>query len=368
MAKIIAKFVAATAAAGLVATPVLAEKANTLTDLVGIRASSGQSALEQRGFSYAEGKTEANTQISYYWHARDKNCIRVETYDGRYTAITDASNKDCGKGGGSDVAVAAAAIGAVALGALLLSRKDKKKDESGYQQDWQQVEAHGLQSGTLRIFAQPDKNSRVRGQVDEGSLLRNYGCDNYNGESWCEVTTMNGRTKGWARDRYLRASDTSASHLPDYGGTGGELVEVYGLSSGQLKIVGTPSKNGYVVGRVSGGTTLRRTGCKSSEGENWCHVATLDGYLNGWARDRYLRTTSSGGGNRGSIAGIEGMYAVNAIDELRSRGFDNVDSQSSGSTIYGIYYYRPTRLCVQTTAANGRIVDIRDIQRHPRCR
>lgn len=73
-------------------------------------------------------------------------------------------------------------------------------------------------------------------------------------------------------------------------------------------------------------------------------------------------------GRPGSIVGITGMSAVSAIDELRARGFANVDSFSTGNTLYGIYYYRPTRLCVQTTSANSRIVDIRDIQTHPRCR
>jgi len=74
------------------------------------------------------------------------------------------------------------------------------------------------------------------------------------------------------------------------------------------------------------------------------------------------------GGRPGSIVGIAGMPAVEAIDELSSRGFAGVDSFSSGNTLYGIYYYRPTRLCVQTTSANSRIVDIRDIKTHPKCR
>lgn len=70
----------------------------------------------------------------------------------------------------------------------------------------------------------------------------------------------------------------------------------------------------------------------------------------------------------GSIAGIQGMDGVTAFDELASRGFTNVDSFSSGDTLYGIYYYPASRLCVQTTSADGTIVDIRDIETHPKCR
>lgn len=81
------------------------------------------------------------------------------------------------------------------------------------------------------------------------------------------------------------------------------------------------------------------------------------------------RGNAAGGpGMAGSIGGIQGSNAVMAIDELAARGFANVDSFSSGSTLYAIYYYRPTRLCVQTTSADSTIVDIRDIKMHPKCR
>lgn len=75
-----------------------------------------------------------------------------------------------------------------------------------------------------------------------------------------------------------------------------------------------------------------------------------------------------GAGMKGSIAGIQHMDGVAAFDELVARGFRNVDSFSSGNTLYGIYYYAPTKLCVQTTSAGGEIVDIRDIQTHPNCK
>lgn len=73
-------------------------------------------------------------------------------------------------------------------------------------------------------------------------------------------------------------------------------------------------------------------------------------------------------GRPGSIVGIAGMPAIRAIDELSERGFRSVDSFSSGDTLYGIYYYRPTRLCVQTAADDRRILDIRKLTSHPRCR
>jgi len=58
-----------------------------------------------------------------------------------------------------------------------------------------------------------------------GTLLRKYGCDDYNGKSWCEMSTLNYRSRGWARDRYLRPAYGS-SHYPDYGNTGGDMIQV----------------------------------------------------------------------------------------------------------------------------------------------
>lgn len=63
-----------------------------------------------------------------------------------------------------------------------------------------------------------------------------------------------------------------------------------------------------------------------------------------------------------NFSDLRGADAVWAIDQMRDRGFDGVDSFSSGNTLYGIYYNRRTRQCVQMTNADSRVYDIRDIQ------
>lgn len=211
----VTKTMLTTAALALAVTPAMAEKARNLADLVGARAAGGETELKARGFEYVTGTVEGgDTKVSFYWDAADKDCVRVETYDGRYTSITDASHSDCNqKGSGNGAAIAAAAIGAAALGAILLSRKSKDHPDA-----FQQVEVYGVQSGSARIFANPSKTARVRRQVREGSILRNYGCDTYEGESWCEVANANGRNKGWARDRYLRpVGHSGGTSSPNWG-------------------------------------------------------------------------------------------------------------------------------------------------------
>ncbi|MCB2077288.1 MAG: hypothetical protein KDE55_06265 [Novosphingobium sp.] len=313
-------------ALSLTITPAMAKSADDMQDLVGARAGQAEGTLTARGWTYADGDKSGSEAHAYWWNASRKDCIKVTTRDGRYAAIEDASDKDCGKKSGSGGAVAAAAVvGAVALGALLLTRKDKDKNKNDsdydYEQGWQQVEAYNLQSGTLRIFAGPSTNEYVRGRVSEGTRLRNMGCDEYSGESWCEVQTMNGRTTGWARDKYLRVTDYGSGG--GWGGGGGgwgnnnQMVEVYNLQSGRLKITSGPSKNDYVVGSVREGATLRKSGCQSAEGEQWCHVATPDRRLNGGARERYLRPASGypgsgggwgGGGNWGGNRDLVEVY------------------------------------------------------------
>ena len=195
------------AAAAMVAAPIAAKKADSLRDLIGASGAGAETQLANRGFEFITGDKSDNASNTYWWHQGDKDCIRVTVTQGRVATINDAKASDCGKKSNNDGAIAAAAIGVVAIGALLLSGKDKDRHREQYNQDWQQVEVRNTQSGFLRIFREPDKNSRVRGEFREGTLLRNYGCDRHNGELWCDVSTLDNRTRGWARDRYLRVTD-----------------------------------------------------------------------------------------------------------------------------------------------------------------
>lgn len=231
---------ASLAVTAMAIAPISAKKADSLRDLVGVSGASAETQLSQRGFEYISGNKNNSSSFTYWWHRDGKDCVVVEVNNGRVARINDTKAEDCGKKSGNDGAIAAAAIGAVAIGAILLSRGDKDKHRDQYNQDWQEVQVHNTQSGTLRIFRNPDKNSRVRDEVREGTYLRNYGCENYNGESWCDVSTMNGRTQGWARDRYLRVTGNypgggwggSGGSGGGWGGSGGSGSGQYGYLTG----------------------------------------------------------------------------------------------------------------------------------------
>ena len=61
------------------------------------------------------------------------------------------------------------------------------------------------------------------------------------------------------------------------------------------------------------------------------------------------------------------MDAITAIDEMTARGFTNVDTMTSGETIYGIYYNRSTKQCIQLTNADSKVYKVSDIKTHPKC-
>jgi hypothetical protein len=231
---------AAVAVAAMAAAPIAAKKADSLRDLLGAPGAGAETQLQQRGFEYVTGNKNGSSSFGYWWDRNGKDCVVVEVMNGRVVTINDAKSEDCGHKSNNDAAIAAAAIGAVAIGALLMSGKDKERHREQYQQDWQPVVVYNTQSGSARIFRRPDKDSRVRDDVREGTRLRNYGCDRYNGELWCQVSTMNGRTEGWARDRYLRVTNDypgggwggSGGSGGGWGGSGGSGGGTYGYLTG----------------------------------------------------------------------------------------------------------------------------------------
>ncbi|MCP5388772.1 MAG: hypothetical protein H6915_03325 [Novosphingobium sp.] len=253
----------ASLAMALCATPVLAKSASHYQDLVGARGSSGEMELERSGFTYIDGHSGSSYVHSFWWHARDKNCIEVKTADGRYQAIVDAPNSDCHQKDGSSgtgAAVAGAALG-VALVAALASHKSSHHEDGKHYDD----QAHDAQY--------------ERGFNDG---LHNAAYHNYD-----------------KSDYYARGYEAGVDQRS------------------------------------------RNTGYHSGKGGYSHHV---------------------------SLSGIQGRDAIWAIDEMTARGFENVDSFSSGNTLYGIYYNRSAGQCVQMTNADGQVYDIRDIGTHPKCR
>ena len=74
-----------------------------LQDLVGARGSSGEQALERRGYRFVKGEKSGNDSYTNWRHVRTGQCIIVRTADGRYQSIVTAPAFDC-RGGAADSA------------------------------------------------------------------------------------------------------------------------------------------------------------------------------------------------------------------------------------------------------------------------
>jgi len=253
--------IASLATAAVIVAPAMARNAASLQDLVGARGSSGQAALEDRGFTYITGHEGKHAVHTYYWNHRDKNCIHVKTADGRYAKIADATNEDCNHssgGGGAETAVAGAVVGAVLLAALT--------HKSGHHGD----EQH---------FNDPKHEEQYERGFSDG--LHNVSYHNYG----------------------------KSDHYAD----------------------------GYQAG-------------VEERNRNTKHHSGRGGY-----------------GHHVSLDGIEGRDPVWAIDEMSARGFTNVDSFSSGNTLYGIYFNQASGQCVQMTNSRNKVEDVMELDYNPHC-
>jgi hypothetical protein len=108
-----------------------------VSDLVGARAAGGETTLAERGYVNHHAAKTDTASYTYWWSQAKKQCIRVQTDDGRYARIAQVSNSDCnqkdaesGPSTGAKVALAAAAaLGVAALAHKSHHRNDKNYDE-----------------------------------------------------------------------------------------------------------------------------------------------------------------------------------------------------------------------------------------------
>jgi uncharacterized protein YraI len=161
-------------------------------------------------------------------------------------------------------------------------------------------EVTGVANNDFGLKAKPSLNSAftVRG-LRNGTILRNLGCKNQNGDRWCRVEVKNNPDqKGWARTQYLRESsgDRSANRSGDYadGDAGGpDFWEATNFNADFLGLRHKPDQDAAIDYRVKKGTILRNLGCKKHDDVRWCQVQVKDKPdQKGWVKGEYLRESS----------------------------------------------------------------------------
>ena len=98
-------------AGALVAALILApatyaqDPAPGLQDLVGARGSSGEQALQERGYKFIKGEKSGSDSYTNWRNTRTGQCVIVRTANGRYQSLVSAPAFDC-QGGAAESAPA----------------------------------------------------------------------------------------------------------------------------------------------------------------------------------------------------------------------------------------------------------------------
>lgn len=171
--------------------PALAKSASNLRDLVGARAAGGERELQRRGFFLTDGHKGERSAYTYWWNPGRRDCVMVQTREGRYASINDVSAADCNQQnhhGSSNGAAAGVAIGAI-IGAAILAHKSGHHDDGQHYSDAQREADYerGYRDG---LHGQPQSsygrnNDSYRSGYDNGVEQRahetNYDPSGYGG-------------------------------------------------------------------------------------------------------------------------------------------------------------------------------------------
>lgn len=181
-------------------------------------------------------------------------------------------------------------------------------------------------------------------------------------------TTINARIQGSVtRDYIVRAGAGQTMSVSMRATNASTYFNILPEGSDEALFIGSTAGNNYT-GRLprTGAYTVRvylmRNAARRNEVTNYRLTIGVVGQQGAGQRP------GAGGVRPVSISDIKGMNSIAAIDAMAGRGFRDVDSFSSGNSLYGIYFNPRTRQCVQLANANNRVVDASDIRTHPKCR
>lgn len=170
---------------GLAIGPVnvaLAQNASQLGDLVGARAAGGESDLEARGYTFIQGgDAYGDAKQAYYWNGRNKACVRVETYDGRFRSITNADAAQCNQRsskGSDDGKAAMAILGLAAIAAAAAHQDNQHSNASNNSAQWDIGYNDGLHGVPYHNVARSDGYSEG---YDAGVQQRNQNTSYHSG-------------------------------------------------------------------------------------------------------------------------------------------------------------------------------------------
>lgn len=231
-------------------TVVFAAAPGSVRDLIGARAAGGESTLETRGFTLTHGMARDGGKINYWWNPNTKECVKVDTYDGKFDSIDQVSNADCNQKGNSGDKAAAVAVGAAALLgiAALASKSHHRGDKYSDQQstaDYERGYRDGLYNQSYHNYSRSNAYSDGYSVgVEQRGHETSYRDNNYYGGGYSAnvyVGDLNGQTRDYASGQLLSRGFMMRD---DKRTDDGRYRTYWNASSKQCLVM--VSRNGYV--------------------------------------------------------------------------------------------------------------------------
>lgn len=127
--------------------PAAAQTAPGMGDLIGVRGSSVENELANRGYKFERN----NGAAAMWWNSDTRKCVSVAVSNGRVASIQSGSASDCGKSSNNDAAIAGVAAGAVAVGLIAAlsghhKNTDNRNNAAAYNAEYQRGYNDGMYS------------------------------------------------------------------------------------------------------------------------------------------------------------------------------------------------------------------------------
>ncbi|MBX7053970.1 MAG: hypothetical protein K1X36_03365 [Pyrinomonadaceae bacterium] len=357
-----------------------------------MRASSGQSELEYRGYVFVKTGEGGDRKWSNYWNGSRRQCITVVTYNGRFDSIVDSPAFDCGRDGNNSSGSTSGSIVTVyedydlrgnsqsfsdgrylnnrgQLGRLRNDRASSIDVPAGFSARLCDSEGSGYGSGACQVFSPGRHNlpfsldNRVSyvevsqvlwgGGTGPGVETPNVPGLGKTGATVYSDFNYRGRSQSFGPGRYL-ASDRQLGSLGN-----DEASSVVVTSGYRVKLCENEGAYGHGGGRCeeygAGRFNLRYNDDVSYIEVSRSSSAAIN--LPGWI----------GSILKVNVSDLIGMRMFDGDTQMRNRGFKYVDVIRDPRTTYTIWWRSTSRQCVQVGVVNGRYYTVSDIGSHPKC-
>ncbi|MBL8180379.1 MAG: hypothetical protein JNL64_02075 [Blastocatellia bacterium] len=351
---------------------------NDVSDLIGVRASSGENSLRNRGYSYVKGNKNNNRSYTYWWNGGRSACILVTTYDGRYESIVGTNSSECGQnnnGGGWN------------NGGW---NGSKQRPPSWARGTFYGTAPNGTQI-QLTISNDGSVSANIGGSMSYGGYNNGYLYINGNssrlerdGSGFQTVSNTDGERIYYSKNSWGSGGNNGGG----WGGNQGSRPPswangtFYGTAPNGTQIQLSITDNGSVTATIGGspnyGTYSNgnliingQTSRLERSGDGFVTVSNANG-----ERIYYSRSTwgGGGGGNSGNnepqinINDLIGFRSAAGDREARNRGFKIVDTTVDGNRMLKTMWRERSKQCLQVTVVDDQYLHIYDIQSHRKCK